>query len=885
MGTPSHGFPTRKAPIMKVVLASLVAASLALPASAQMDESRRVEMPGQIVVSFTSEDREVDLEARVFEWGLAAAENEFSIVGARSMLQWQRRNQDRFTNIVMVEFEPASVSWTTLREKLVDDPEIAWAAPNVGYLGDPRELTPNDPQYGSQYHHTLMQNDVAWDVTLGDASIIIGVTDDGLDTDHEDLNPNVWTNSGEIAGDSIDNDGNGYIDDVNGWDFVTDNNDPNPNNTTNDHGTHVAGIAAAKTDNGTGVAGTAGDATIMPLQFFISGQPWTAENILEAFTYGVDNGAQIITTSYNINGWVGDPLVTAGFDYMYDSGVLHFNSAGNGAELNPARQAFHQSFLVVNTDVNDEKSSSSNYGTGVDISAPGSSILSTELNDTYGLKSGTSMSAPNAAGVAALLWAANPTWTREQVAAQLLATCDNIDAQNPGLEGLLGSGRVNAGNALTTTLSPPTLTSVTGLPEEGGLVLGELGRVAMRFDQILDPASVNGGTAFRLDYAGADGTFGTGDDSQVALEVEDYLIGANEIAWTPVAPIPAAGTYRFTADATVLANPFGAPLDGNGDGAGGDSFVRNFEACATLVLLEDNAESGVDWFVFNENLTAGAWTQQPEVPNGGGVRNDPPTDFDGSGRCFLTENGPGNTDVDGGPTRLISRRFDVSAQPEALLSYARWIVSSGSEVLEVDVSSDDGATWTQVEVVPSTPGWQVHSFRVADFVAPTAVTRLRFSVQDSGNITEAAIDQLRIIEPDCVDSNPVGSSYCVAAVNSAGVGATIGGFGSDVVADNDFELVTEGLPGVTAGLYFFGTTQIQVPFGNGFRCAGGQQRRIQPAQLSNSAGELRRTLDLTGPPAAGSVVSGTLLNFQLWYRDSSVGAGFNLSDGLSVSWQ
>ena len=132
----------------------------------------------------------------------------------------------------------------TAMQSLADDADVLWSAPNFYQTTDPRELIPNDPQYGSQYHHARMQNDLAWDTTLGDPSIIIGITDDGFDLDHVDLQANIWTNTGEIAGNGVDDDGNGYIDDVNGWDFITGNNNPNPNSASNDHGTHVAGIAA-----------------------------------------------------------------------------------------------------------------------------------------------------------------------------------------------------------------------------------------------------------------------------------------------------------------------------------------------------------------------------------------------------------------------------------------------------------------------------------------------------------------------------------------------------------------------------------------------------------------------------------------------------------------
>ena len=200
----------------------------------------------------------------------------------------------------------------------------------------------------------------------------------------------------------------------------------------------------------------------MPVQFYATGEAWTDVIIAEAFAYATDNGARIITTSYNINGWVGNPLVTAAFDYLYDQGVLHFNSAGNGAELNPARQAFEQTLLVINTDSADAKSSFSNYGTGCDICAPGSGVFATTLNDTYGTKSGTSMAAPTPRASRLSSGRRTPAGRAIGWRLQLVATGDSIDAQNPGLEGLLGGGRVNSFRALTESLRAPRVTAVAG---------------------------------------------------------------------------------------------------------------------------------------------------------------------------------------------------------------------------------------------------------------------------------------------------------------------------------------------------------------------------------------------------------------------------------------
>jgi hypothetical protein len=858
---------------------------LALPALAQSELGERIAVPGELVVAFESETAGVDFEAEVERWNLASTG--VRVESSRKLLQWQRRGVPRYTNVLLVEYAPASVDHETLRRHLGTVGGIAWSSPNTALEGDPRELVPNDPMYGQQYHHPLMKNDLAWNITLGSASVMMGITDDGVDLDHQDLVANVWTNPGETPANGVDDDGNGYIDDVHGWDFVFDGNDPNPNG-SDQHGTHVAGIAGARTNNSIGVAGTAGGSTILPLQFYSSGQSWTAANIAESFAYGVDNGARILTTSYNMDGWVGDPTVTAAFDYIYDQGALHFNSAGNNSAIDPPRQAFHQSLLVASTTSTDTLSSFSNYGTGVDIAAPGSSIYSTLVNNTYGSMSGTSMASPNAAGAAALVWSAHPSWTRDQVAAALCFFADNIDAQNPAYVGLLGGGRANPYRAMTLTMPAPKLTSVTGLPAEGSISTDPpvLSGFELRFDQILDPAAVNAPGAFSLVYAGADGAFGTADDAAVPLSWDEYLISSNRVRLSAGA-LAASGVYRFTADAQVLANPFGVALDGDGDGVGGDSWTRTFSTCGLIELIVDLAESGTDWSVVNTTLADGPWTQIPEVPIGGGVRNDPPTDFDGSGRCFLTDNVPGNSDVDGGPTRLTSRAFDCTLTPDPYISFARWFLSDGSDVMQVEISGNNGTNWVPLATITSLTSWEVRKFRVADFVTPSTQVRLRFSVTDvsPGNIVEAGVDFLRVVAIDC-DHLPIGTSYCVASPNSTGAGATIRAIGSATVSQNDVSLVCERLPANKAGLFFFGPSQVQVPFGNGFRCVGGSFLRLGPPQFSSAQGVTLRDLDLAAPPALGVVAPGVTSNFQFWYRDPAAGgASFNLSNAVSVTWQ
>lgn len=478
---------------------------------------------------------------------------------------------------------------------------VDWASPNYIYDDvDPREFVPNDPSYGSQYHHPLMQNNLSWDITLGSPSITIGITDDGVAWGHPDLAANIWTNPGEIAGNGIDDDGNGYIDDIRGWDFWTNDADPQPGSGSNDHGTHVAGIAAARTNNAVGVAGTAGGATIVPIRFYsTSGGTWTSTIVSNAYNYAANNGLKIVTTSYNVDGFANDPIFAAAVQSMYNGGVLHFNSAGNGNDLNPPRQKFDTTLYVANTTSTDTRSSSSNYGWGIDLAAPGTSILSSALGSsvttyTYESFSGTSMASPNAAGVAALIWSANPTYTREQVAARLIGLADNIDAQNPSFVGLLGAGRVNSYKSLTGVLAPPKVkpNALIGLPAEGATVTSAPTSFTLDIANVFDPSTFNLG-GFELRGDGIDGIFGTADDTFVSLSLPagfQYMVGTNRVSFT-ISGSMGSDRYRFSALPTLL-DPFGQALDGNRDGIGGDAFTRTFTLAGPTNSYTVNVASG-----------------------------------------------------------------------------------------------------------------------------------------------------------------------------------------------------------------------------------------------------------------------------------------------------
>ena len=312
---------------------------------------------------------------------------------------------------------------------------------------------PNDPQYASQWHLQTIQAELAWDViTTQTASVVIAIVDDAVSLTHEDLQPSIWVNSGEIPGDNIDNDGNGYIDDVNGWDAADNDNDANPDNPTNSfftHGTHCAGIAAARTDNNIGIASLGFNAQIMPVKCSTLPNPGSVVAAYSGVEYAIINNADVISMSW------GGPSYSATyqlvFDQAYAQGIVCVAASGNSNSSAPMYPASYNNVISVGaTDQNDQKASFSNYGNTIDVMAPGVAIYSSLAgsSSSYGAMQGTSMACPLVAGLAAMLLACDPNLTPDDVENCIESSADDIYPLNPSYTGQLGAGRINAANAI-----------------------------------------------------------------------------------------------------------------------------------------------------------------------------------------------------------------------------------------------------------------------------------------------------------------------------------------------------------------------------------------------------------------------------------------------------
>ncbi|MFY0688633.1 MAG: S8 family serine peptidase [Cyclobacteriaceae bacterium] len=301
----------------------------------------------------------------------------------------------------------------------------------------------------------------AWSKGKGSKNVIIGVIDTGIDPDHEDLNDNMWINEDEIPDNGVDDDNNGYVDDVYGWDFVNDDNDPFDDN---GHGTHCAGTIAAEGNNGIGVVGVNWKASLMALKFLGSGGSGNTSDAIEALEYAILNGANLTSNSWGGGGY------SAAMEEMIwaanDANQLFVAAAGNANNNNDASPYYPSSYpndnliSVAASDHNDMKASFSSYGaTSVDIAAPGVNIYSCQPNDGYASLNGTSMATPHVAGAAALAWSSAPFLSNMEIKEILLSTVDPVEA----FEGItLSGGRLNLSNVMDQAISWVAVNKETG---------------------------------------------------------------------------------------------------------------------------------------------------------------------------------------------------------------------------------------------------------------------------------------------------------------------------------------------------------------------------------------------------------------------------------------
>lgn len=314
----------------------------------------------------------------------------------------------------------------------------------------------NDPFFKRQWalfnrSHTDINILPAWELSKGKRDIIVAVVDTGVDFLHPDLIDNIWINGGEVPGDGLDNDQNGYVDDIHGYNLLSRSSDVMD---VDGHGTHVSGTIGALTNNNTGVAGINWNVQIMALRAVPGEGDETDTDVIESFLYAARNGARVINCSFGK--YESGIAVQDAIDEIGTLGVLVVAAAGNSAEnvdeipSYPAAFTSQNLITVAATTRDDQLVWWSNYGAeSIDIAAPGTSIVSTTNNNTYSFYDGTSMATPHVTGSAALLLSINPNLKPSELKDILMRSATHLD----GLTGKVKSGgRLNVGAAAGTLL-------------------------------------------------------------------------------------------------------------------------------------------------------------------------------------------------------------------------------------------------------------------------------------------------------------------------------------------------------------------------------------------------------------------------------------------------
>jgi len=353
----------------------------------------------------------------------------------------------------------------TKAEELERNPLVEYAEPNhVVQIANPiavdlryslraPDVIPNDPRYDGQWNLLRIEAPAAWDITTGSDKVVIAFVDSGIDLCrdepypcHDELKDKIWTNIDEIPGNDFDDDGNGYVDDVHGWDFTVNwHGEPQDDYW---HGTFMSSIAAAVTNNGDGMAGVSWGAEIMPIKVF-DDQWLKLWHLAGGIEYAADNGAKIINLSWALTGSDYPQALRTAVNYAHSKGALVVAAAGNSFDSShkyPA--ALDHVVSVAATDRDDGHLDFSTYNDKVDIAAPGVDILGI-YKDTYGWQAGTDAAAAHVSGLAALIWSVNPTLTPDEVEDIIKSTA--VDLGEPGRDDKFGYGRIDANTAVMTT--------------------------------------------------------------------------------------------------------------------------------------------------------------------------------------------------------------------------------------------------------------------------------------------------------------------------------------------------------------------------------------------------------------------------------------------------
>jgi subtilisin family serine protease len=428
--------------------------------------------PGELIVKFLDKiSFSISFEGFILT-GIESVDKlniEFGVSSVEKLIEYD--SVSSLSKVYLLKL-PINSDIISIAEKYKKDLNVEYAEPNylyhlcatpMGTLQYVQEMSispsssfiPDDPLFDQQWFLDQANDcDIdapeAWEIETGDPDMVIAVVDTGVDYNHVDLSDNIWTNPGEIPNNGKDDDNNGYIDDVRGWDFHNKDNSPMD---SFGHGTHCSGIISSVTNNGIGIAGIACNCKIMPIR--VGNLLVLLWNLLEGITYAADNSADIISMSFGA--YIDSDTVKDALDYAYNQGIVLVAGVGNngfGIEFYPA--GYDNVIAVAATDQDDNRAYFSNHGLWIDVAAPGVDILSLRAKDTdmyedgthivdefYYIASGTSMSCPVVSGVVGLLLSNKPNLSQKEIKTIISNAVDEVDTTK-----YIGLGRINSYKAL-----------------------------------------------------------------------------------------------------------------------------------------------------------------------------------------------------------------------------------------------------------------------------------------------------------------------------------------------------------------------------------------------------------------------------------------------------
>ena len=624
---------------------------------------------------------------------------------------------------------------------------------------------PNDALYDNCQHLPQIMAEEAWEIHKGEDGtepVVIAIVDSGTEWQDEDLTDNLWQNLAEDAdGDGvtiefiggewvldpddlngIDEDDNGYTDDLIGWAFEESNNSGNGSNPdaapfNDDHGTHCAGIAAGTTNNGVGISSISYNLTYMPVH--VSDVTGVFTHAYDGVIYAAENGADIIS-----NSWSGGLISQANqeaINYAHGLGSMIVAAASNDNDDLPRYPAHYIHVIsVAAVTPSDVKASFSSYQYSVDIAAPGTSILSTVFNDNYESFNGTSMACPMVAGALGLLKSYHPDWTNEELVHQLVATTDNIDDVNQGFEYLLGTGRLNAFEMLAGTPETPYLKlgfEALMPADDNGNGVNEQGELVTLDFKIRNYMQAYGAEDVAISITSSDpdimiidgeGTVNVPADSIFEI-LDQFQIQVAADASQHLADL----TLHFDADIEI---PIGASLD----------FQLLIASGGILVFELEGDETNFSGSFIASKLNSLGYEYI--------YTNDLPTTLLGFDAVFLSLGNPGENFDQGGPFSLgtlsLQEYTDAGGNIYIETGALIWgsffggsdFAAAYAELFGVDTYSDNftsqpinnliGNDGTVMEGISFSESKQIHNWYVDD-VTPVATAQIPFVMDTYGN--------------------------------------------------------------------------------------------------------------------------------------------------------